>query len=52
LKKKGMTPKAANELVDTLIAERTPGKPVLAPAEDPRAAAPPKVEQMFGKPKT
>lgn len=52
LKKTGLKAKEAKEIIDPLLAERTEGKPVMVPVDDPRPALPPKVEQMFGNGET
>lgn len=46
LKKVGKKGEEATEIVDRLVAERTPGKPAMVPKDDPRPALN-KVEQMF-----
>jgi hypothetical protein len=37
------------QVLDSLLAERVPGKPAMVPVEDSRPAVPPKIEQMFGE---
>lgn len=49
LKKAGFKPKERKEIIDPLLKERTPGKPVMVPVNDSRPALPPAVEIMFGE---
>lgn len=47
LKAIGHKPKEAKEMLVPLLAERTPGKPLMVPADDSRQALPPAIDQMF-----
>ena len=43
----GYKPKQRKELVDPLLKERKPGKPIMVPVTDNRPALPPAADQMF-----